>query len=84
MLFRSRATKDGAVTVKVSARDAAVIFAIMFDKRQLMLNQPTSISESRAISSTADEMVAAFRAATSKDITGQATSTIESAPGSGA
>lgn len=40
-------TKDGdTVRKRVGARDMAIIFGTLYDKRQLMRSQPTSISES--------------------------------------
>lgn len=37
---------DKVVRKKVGARDAAIVFGTLYDKRQLMRSQPTSISES--------------------------------------
>ena len=60
----TRYTRTGQlVTVPVSARDAALVFAITFDKRQLLLNRATQITESRNVGELAGAMLGAFKQA---------------------
>ena len=73
-------TKFGdKVRVKVKARDAAVIAAIMFDKRQILLRQPTSITARSQGEDIAETLTAWMRAQKARTIEGSATGTTESA-----
>ena len=73
-------TKFGdTVRVPVKARDAAVIAAIMFDKRQILLRQPTSITARSQGEDIAETLTAWMRAQKARTIEGSATGTTESA-----
>ena len=58
--------------VPVRCRDLAVTSAILFDKRQLLLNQPTSISQSGGVGDLAAALIGAFRKQPQRTIEGQA------------
>ena len=66
-------TKDGEQRrIPMKGRDLAVTGAILFDKRQLLMNRATSISENRTVDGLATEMLAAFKQAQERVINGQA------------
>lgn len=74
-------SKDGEQRrIPMKGRDLAVTGAILFDKRQLLMNRATSISENRTVDGLATEMLAAFKQAQERVINGQVLDkTIESA-----
>lgn len=64
-------TKDGPVKIPVKCRDLAVTTAILFDKRQLLMNQPTSISSSSGLGDVAAKLMQAFKQVQGRTIEGQ-------------
>lgn len=60
-------SRDGEVTEKpVSGRDMAIIFGTLYDKRQLMRSQPTSISETTSEAARLSRLADRFEALASQ------------------
>jgi hypothetical protein len=64
------ATKEGVMRLKVKARDAAFIAAVVFDKRQILMRQPTSITHNDT-SGLAEELTSWMRSQKQRLVTSQ-------------